>query len=184
MSSYYRQVIDIICDTFSRYKGVKTVRYQSDDLNNAQNNYPGIQVYIDDVTRSDLNIVDNIFKVEINIIILEQPSVDKPILDVQDECYTLAATVLAKLDVLEGYRNILSVYDYSIITVSHVTDDDAAGVRLTIVLSMPSPANLCDDSVWGEPWSGETDYDVDVPYDEPDKLDINPITLPKNPVRC
>lgn len=182
--SYYQEIIEVVRETFLRYKGVRVFRYQDRLLNNAQGNEDEIQVFCDSQTLSQFNVTTNIAKMEMNIFILRQPSDEKPILVCQDDCYLVAANVVAKLDVLEDYRGILSVYDWSIVTVDHVTDNDSAGVRLTLVLSIPNPANLCEDVFNPEPYSGDTDYDVDVPYDEPDRLDINPITLPKNPIRC
>ena len=184
---YYRDIVKVLRDTFLRYSGVRTFRYQSEDLNNAQNNFDSFQVYVDDMTRHELNITTNVFKAEFSIYILKQPEGESgsTVIDIQDQAYVIAANVIAKLDNMMEYHGILQVHDWSIVTVSHVTDDDAAGVHLTLVLEMPNPANLCDDDNWSdEPYSGETEYDIDVDAVEPGELDINPITLPKNPIRC
>lgn len=50
----------------------------------------------------------------------------------------MAANLIAKIDNLSDYKGILSVYDWSILTVSHYTDDDSAGVKITLVLEIPS----------------------------------------------
>lgn len=166
-----KDIINVLKDCFSRYKGVRTVRYQSDDLNNCQNDYEAIQVYIDDVTDSRLNITDGTFTFECYVMVLSHVGEDDTILDVQDRCYSLAATVVEALDRIPAYQGVLRVHDYSIITSSHVTDDDASGVRLDLVLQVPNPADLCYDQ-WQEP--------VPEPEDEP--LEIQTITLPKKPI--
>ena len=57
-----KDVIDIIKNISLRHKGVRTFRYQSEVLNNAQNNFKGYQVYVDDISMHELNITTNIFK--------------------------------------------------------------------------------------------------------------------------
>lgn len=166
-----KDIINVLKDCFTRYKGVRTFIYQSDDYNNAQNDFDAWQVYVDDVTRSDLNITDSTFTFECDIMVLSHVGGDETILDVQDKAYAMAATVVEMLDRNPVYYGVLRVRDYSILTVSHVTDDDAAGVRLTLKLDTPNPADLCYDE-WQEPWE---------PQPEPD-LDITTITLPKKPL--
>ena len=50
-----KDVIDILKDISLRHKGVRSFRYQGDDYNNAQNNYPGYQVYVDDISHLVVN---------------------------------------------------------------------------------------------------------------------------------
>lgn len=162
-------IIQTLKDCFTRYKGVYTFRYQSEDLNNAQNNFKGFQVYVDDVSRHQLNITDGTFTAEFEITVLSHVGKGQTILGLQDFAYTLAATVVETLDRNPEYQGVMRVHDYSILTVSHATDDDAAGVRLTLVLEVPNPALLCDDSVWGEP----------VPEPKDKEIELHTITLPK-----
>lgn len=164
-----KDIINTLKDCFTRYKNVRTFIYQSEDLFNAQNDYDAWQVYVDDVTRSALNITDSTFTFECDITVLSHVGEDDTILDVQDKAYSMAATVVEMLDRNPKYYGVLRVHDYSILTVSHVSDDDAAGVRLTLILDVPNPADLCDDKIWGEPYE---------PDEEPD-LEITTITLPK-----
>ena len=167
-----KEIIDTLKDCFTRLKAVNTFRYQSESLNNAQNNFKGFQVYVDDVTDSKLNITDGTFTFECFIMILSPVGKGQTILDVQDTAYTIAATVVEMLDIRTEYQGVLRVRDYSMMTSSHVSDDDAAGVRLDLVLEVPNPALLCDDSIWGEP-------SVD-PVIKP--IDVRPIKLPTKPV--
>lgn len=177
-----KDVIEIIKDVSLRHKAVHTFRYQSDILNNAQNNHKYYQVYVDDASFHQLNITTNIFKAEFQIYILGFVDDDNPILDVQNNAYTIAADIVAYIDNNEAFRGSLSVYDYSILTLSHYTDDNAAGVKLSLILAMPSPVNLCvlDDNFNDEPYNEDDDREIDIDVNEIDDITINPIKLPKN----
>ena len=177
-----KDVIEILKNASLRHKGVYTFRYQGDDLNNQQNNYKMYQVYVDDISLHELNITTNIFKVEFQIYILGFVNEDKTILDVQDDAYTIAVDIMAFIDSQEEYQGILSVYDYDILTLSHYTDDSSAGVKLSLVLQMPSPLNWCnlDENFDDEPHKEEEDHKIDVPTDEVGDITINPIRLKRN----
>ena len=180
--SMLKDVIDILKDVSLRHKGVYTFRYQGEDLNNAQNNYKMFQVYVDDVSLHELNITTNIFKARFEIYIIGFVHDDKTVLDIQNDAYTIACDIMAYIDTQEAFQGILSVYNYSILTISHYTDDNAAGVKLSLVLEMPNPVNLCtlDDNFNDEPYEEETDSEIDINNEEIGDLDINPITLPTN----
>lgn len=176
-----KDVIDILKDISLRHKGVRSFRYQGDDLNNAQNNFEGYQVYVDDISHHQLNITTNIFKAEFQIYIIGHVDDDNPILDIQNDCYTIAADIMAYIDTNPDFYNVLSVYDYDILTLSHYTDDSCAGVKLSLVLQMPSPVDLCslEDNFNDEPYSGDTDTEITINEDEVGDIDINPIHLPR-----
>ena len=177
-----KDVINIIKDISLRHKGVRTFRYQSEVLNNAQNNHKMYQVYVDDVSLHELNITTNIFKAKFEIYILGFVDDENTVLDVQNNAYTIACDIMAYIDTKDEFKGILSVYDYSILTLSHYTDDNAAGVKLSLVLQMPSPVNLCslDDNFNDEPYEDDEDSEIDINNDEIGDIDINPITLPTN----
>lgn len=179
-----KDIIEIIKDLSLRHKGVKTFRYQADILNNAQNNYPYYQVYVDDVSLSQLNITTNIFKIELQMYVLGFPEnvSGSTILDIQNNAYSIACDILAKLDNDNEYQGIVSLHDYSILTVSHYSDDDAAGVKLSIELATPNPVDLCDlDENFNEkPYEPEPDKEITIDTDEVGDITINPIKLPKN----
>lgn len=179
-----KDVIEIIRGVALRHKKVYTFRYQDDMLNNSQNNYPGYQVYVSDTSMHQLNITTNIFKAEFQIYVLGHATGESgnTILDVQNDAYTIAVDIMAMIDTLEAYRGILSVYDYSILVLSHYTDDDSAGVKLSLVLEMPSPLNWCelDDNFDDEPHEEEPDHEIDIKTDDIGDIDINPIHLPRN----
>lgn len=167
-----KEIINTLKDCFTRYKTVRSFLYISEDLVRCQGNQGNFEVTVDDVTRSALNITDGTFTFECDIMVLSHVGNGQTILDVQDTAYTIAATVVETLDIRPEYQGVLRVRDYSIITVSHVTDDDASGVRLTLKLEVPNPAQLCDESVWGDPA-------VD-PVIKP--VDVKPIKLPVKPI--
>ena len=179
-----KDVINILKDISLRHKGVRTFRYQGDDLNNAQNNHKGYQVYVDDISLHELNITTNIFKVSLEIYVLGQPdgTSGNTVLDVQNNAYTIACNIMAFIDTQDEFKGILSVYDYSILTLARYTDDSSAGVKLSLVLQMPSPVNLCtlDDNFNDEPYEDDEDHEIDVDEDEVGDIDITPITLPRN----
>lgn len=177
-----KDVVNIIKDISLRHKCVRTFRYQSEILNNAQNNNKMYQVYVDDVSLHELNITTNIFKAQFEIYILGFVDDDTDVLEVQNNAYTIACDIMAKIDIDDAYKGVLSVYDYSILTLSHYTDDNAAGVKLSLVLQMPNPVNLCtlDDNFNDEPYEDEPDNEIDINNDEIGDIDINPITLPTN----
>lgn len=121
-----KDVINIIKDISLRHKGVRTFRYQSEILNNAQNNHKMYQVYVDDVSLHELNITTNIFKAKFEIYILGFVDDENTVLDVQNNAYTIACDIMAYIDTKDEFKGILSVYDYSILTLSHYTDDNAS----------------------------------------------------------
>lgn len=183
---FYKDIITMVADTFSRFKGVNFVKYQSDDLNNQQHNYKTIQAYISDVAFEQHNLTTNINKLELNVYILGFPENDTPddILDVQDKCYNVAINVLAYLDTKPQFQGILSLYDYDIMTISHYTAQLNAGVKVSIVLNVPSAVNLCElDDNFGEPYVPEGDAEIDIDNNEVGDITLTPVNLrPTN--RC
>lgn len=177
-----KDVIEILKDISLRHKGVKTFKYQSDVLNNAQNNYGTFQVYVDDASFHQLNITTNIFRAEFQVYVLGFVDDENDVLTVQNNAYTIACDIMAYIDTQEAFQGVLSVYDYSILTLSHYTDDNSAGVKLSLVLQMPSPVNLCtlDDNFNDEPYEEEKDKEIDINDDEVGDIDLKPITLPRN----
>lgn len=176
-----KDVIDILKDISLRHKGVRTFRYQGDDLNNAQNNYKGFQVYVDDISHHQLNITTNIFKAEFEIYVLGHVDDEHPVLEIQNDAYTIACDIMAYIDTKPEFYNVLSVYDYDILTLSRYTDDSTAGVKLSLVLQMPSPVNLCelDDNFNDEPYEDDPDREIDINDEEIGDIDIKPIHLPR-----
>lgn len=181
-----KDVVNIIKDISLRHKGVRTFRYQSEILNNAQNNNKMYQVYVDDVSLHELNITTNIFKAKFEIYILGFVGDDTDVLEVQNNAYTIACDIMAKIDIEDAYKGVLSVYDYSILTLSHYTDDNASGVKLSLVLQMPNPVDLCalDENFNDEPYEDDEDKEIDIDNNEIGDIDIKTIDLPTNRICC
>lgn len=177
-----KDIINILKDVSLKHKCVRTFRYQGNDFFNAQNNNKMYQVYVDDVSLHQLNITTNIFKAEFEIYVLGFVDDDNDVLTVQNNAYTIACDIMAYIDTSDAFQGILSVYDYSILTLSHFTDDNASGVKLSLVLQMPSPVDLCtlEENFNDEPYSGDTDTQIDINTDEVGDIDLKPITLPRN----
>lgn len=179
-----KDVINIIKDVSLKHKCVRTFLYQGDKFNNAQNNYKTFQVYVDDISLHELNISNNIFKATFEIYILGQPNGESgnTVLDVQNNAYTIACDIMAYIDTKSEYHGILSVYDYSILTLARYTDDQSSGVKLSLTLEMPSPVNLCslDDNFNEEPYKEEEDHKIDIIVNGVGDIDIHPIRLYPN----
>lgn len=164
----YKRLIEYISELFLMHIPVRTLKYQSRLLNNSQSNDETYQVYIEDVSHHRLNITTGIFVTELSIWILSQPIEGKvSILDIQDTAMSIANSVINRFE----YSGAV-IHDYDVMTVSHVTDDDSAGVRLTLMLDVAMDG-LCDDDQWREePYEKDDDdwiINVDIPYD----MDIN-----------
>ena len=172
----YKQVTDIILDALSRFKDINTVRYQGDDFNNAQHNYPLLQGYVDDIQFHQFNLTTNIVKAEYQIYILGKPenNTNDEVLDIQDKAYNAAINVMAYIDTLDELKGLVSVYDFSIISLSNYSSQRNAGVKLSLVLQIPNGVNLCEmEDNFGEPIEPEED----------NKIDVTPIDLPIT-IRC
>lgn len=178
-----KDLVEIIKNVSLRHKLVRTFRYQSEVYNNAQNNHKTYQVYLDTVSMHQLNITTNIFTSSFEMYILSQPNGESgnTIEDVQTYAFTIAVDVLAALDNWTEFRGILSIHDYSILTLSDYSDDKSSGVKLSVILETPSPLNLCEyeEHFNDEPYPQDEDKEIDVPTTEVGDLDINPIHLPR-----
>lgn len=185
----FKEIVNIIKDVCLRYKGTKTFRYQNVFLNNSQNNYATLQIYLSDVTHHDLNIsyTPPVFKMETTLYILDHPTKDEDsILDCQDRCYDAALNIIAKLDNLKEYQGILRVHDYSIMTISHYSDDDSAGVMVSIEIQIPVAIDLCsyEDNFNDEPYTPEPEQEITIAEKEIPDITLKKTKLPKNLNYC
>ncbi len=179
-----KDIIEILKNVSLRHKGVYTFRYQGEKFNNAQNNYKTFQVYVDDISLHELNITTNIFKATFEIYILAQPdgTSGNTVLDIQNNAYTIACDIMAFIEESDEYDGVLSIYDYSLLTLARYTDDQSSGVKLSLTLQMPNPVNLCtlQDNFDDEPHEEEADKEITIETNDVGELDINPIHLPRN----
>ena len=181
---YYKQIVDTIVSVLSRFKGVNFVRYCGEDLINAQNNHKTIQCWIDNISMSQYNLTTNINKIEFEIYILgfADGTSGNTVLDIQDVCYNVGVNFLTYIDNIPQYKNLISLYDWSILTLDRFSDDANAGVKVSVVLNAVSPINFCDFENWfnDEPYKDDEDKNIDINNDDIGDIDINPITLPTN----
>lgn len=182
---YYKEIIDTIIGVLSRFKGVNYVKYQGDDLNNQQHNHKTLQCYIDNVSFSEYNLTTNVNKMSFEVYILGFPddTSGNTILDVQDVCYNVAVNFLAYIDNAPQFYNLITLADWSILTLDRYTAQNNAGVKLSVILNAVSPINLCEIQDWfnDEPYSGDTDTQITISGGASvnDELTITPIKLPK-----
>lgn len=176
----YKDVVNILKDTLSRFKGVNFVKYQGDDLNNQQHNYKTIQAYIDTISLHQFNVTTNIVKAEYQIYILGFPKEQTPdeILDIQDRCYNVAVNVLAYIDNNDELKGLVRLYDYSILTLDRYTAQANAGVKLSVVLEIPN--RVCDLDDFGEPYTPDEDNEIDLNESEIGEIDLRPIHLDRS----
>lgn len=179
---YYKNIVDALVGVLSRFKGVNYVKYTGDDLINQQHNYNTIQCWMDNVSFSQYNLTTNINKIEFQVYILGFPEEQTPenVLDVQDKCYNVAVNFLTYIDNMPEFNNLISLYDWSIVTLDRFTGQSNAGVKVSVVLNAVSPVNLCDFESWfnDEPYTPETDTEIDIEINNVGDLDIMPIDLP------
>lgn len=179
---YYKEIVNTIIDVLSRFKGVNFVRYTSSDLINQQNNNKTIQCWIDNISMSEYNLTTNINKIEFQIYILGFVDSEKTQLDIQDVCYNIAVNFLTYIDNMPQFKNLITLYDWSILTIDRFSDDANAGVKVSVVLNAVSPINLCDFENWfnEEPYPEEQDHEIDINNDEVGDIDLKPIHLKPN----
>lgn len=180
---YYKEIVDTLIGVLSRFKGVNYVKYQGDDLNNQQHNHKTIQCYIDNISLSQYNLTTNINKISFEVYILGFPddTSGNTALDVQDVCYNVAVNFLTYIDHTPQFYNLISLYDWSIMTLDRYTTQNNAGVKLSVVLNAVSPINMCEYEDWfnDEPYTPDEDHEIDVPSEEVGELDIHPVKLPR-----
>ena len=181
---YYKEIVDALIGVLSRFKGVNYVKYTGDDLINQQQNNKTLQCWIDNVSFSQYNLTTNINKIEFQVYALGFATGESgnTVLDVQDECYNLAVNFLTYIDNMPEFRNLISLYDWSIITLDRFSEQANAGVKISVVLNAVSPINLCEYEDWfnDEPYTPEPDHEIDINTDDIGDIDINPIHLPRN----
>ena len=181
---YYKQIVDALVNVLSRFKGVNYVRYTGDDLINQQQNHKTIQCWLDNVSFSQYNLTTNINKIEFQVYILgfADGTSGKTTLSIQDECYNVAVNFLTYIDNMPQFQNLISLYDWSILTLDRYSEQSNAGVKVSVVLNAVSPINLCEYQDWfnDEPYTPEEDKEIDLNDDEVGDIDLNPIRLPKN----
>lgn len=181
---YYKDIVESLSNVLKRFKGINYVRYDGDDLINQQANNKTLNAWIDNVSLSQYNLTTNVNKIEFQVYILGFATSESgnTKLDVQDECYNAAVNFLTYVDNNPEFSGIVSLYDWSILTIDRFTSDSNCGVKISVVLNVKSPVNLCEYEDWfnDEPYEDDEDHEIDIDETEIGDIDITPIKLLKN----
>lgn len=160
-----KQIIDTIKNECEKIKSVSSFRYEGRDLINAQNNYNTVQVIVENDTYLEYLMERDLCKLTLNIDILDNVYQDTTTLDVHNHCMNIAIILLHLLD--NKFKSIINVQDYSITTVDRYTDDNLSGVRVSLMLIMPSLISICDiDEYYDENQTYPTKEDTVINIDE------------------
>ena len=177
-----KNLVEAIKEQAEHIKNVKHFNYEGADLINAQNNNSTIQIWIEDDIFTEYLVTKDLVKVQMNIDILDNIGDDEEKVDVHDRTNKLGIVLIKLIE--ESYKGILSVYDYNLLNVSHYTDDDLFGTRMSIYLTMPSPVNECNINEFIDElneYYKEEDKNITInkPEINIDEININPVKLKK-----
>lgn len=178
-----KNLVDALRDTAEKIEGIEFFRYSGADKINAQNNNETIQVWVEDDIFIQYLVEKDICKATINIDILDKKYQGDKSLDIHDNTMKVAIVLMKLIDFL--YPGELSVYDYSLMTLSDYTDDELYGTRLTLYVLLPSPIDECNIDEYIDDlkeWKVQQDkeLDVKVPKIDISTININPTKVFKN----
>ena len=177
-----KNLVEAIKEQAEHIKNVKHFNYEGADLINAQNNNSTIQIWIEDDIFTEYLVTKDLVKIQMNIDILDTIGDNEEKVDVHDRTNKIAIVIIKLIE--ENYKNILSVYDYNMLNVSHYSDDDLFGTRMSLYLTMPSPVNQCNINEFIDELNEyEKNDDKDITINKPEidinNININPIKLKK-----
>lgn len=177
-----KNLVECIKEQAEHIQNVKFFKYEGADLINAQNNNATIQIWVEDDIFIEYLVTKDLIKVQLNIDILDNIGDGEDILETHDRTTKIAIVLIKLLE--ENYKNILSVYDYNMLNVSHYTDDNLFGTRMSIYLTMPSPVNECNINEFIDKlnkYYKEDDKEITInkPEINIDEININPVKLKK-----
>ena len=139
----YNQIIQYIMKCAIKHIAVKSVKYQSRILINQQNSNPNYQVVIEDDAYLQYMKTGNVNTMSLNIDILSHCGDDDNILDIQSTSLQIGAELIKYVETDDYFLSMLKIDDYDFLMLSHFTDDDSAGVRITIQFVVPNPVDMC-----------------------------------------
>lgn len=177
-----KNLVEAIKEQAEHIKNVKHFNYEGADLINAQNNNSTIQIWIEDDIFTEYLVTKDLVKVQMNIDILDNIGDNEEKVDVHDRTNKLGIVLIKLIE--DNYKNILSVYDYNLLNVSHYSDDDLFGTRMSLYLTMPSPVNYCNINEFIDELNEyEKNEDNEITINKPEidinNININPIKLKK-----
>lgn len=171
------------------HKMVQSSKYQAKILTNAQNCNGYMQFNIDSNPYFDTLIsTPNVpFTFQVNVDILGFPKKDGTytILDAQNDAFQIGIEWLSYIAQDDYFLGKLAVRDYQFLGIDHYTDDDSAGMRMTVQFIIPNPIDLChyldnfsEDFIPVEPEDKEISITDPNPQSEINNLELRPILLP------
>lgn len=177
-----KNLVECIKENAEHIKGVKFFKYEGADLINCQNNNATIQIWVEDDIFTEYLVTKDLIKIQMNIDILDNIKDGEDMLDTHDRTTKIAIVLIKLLE--ENYKNILSVYDFNMLNVSHYSDDNLFGVRMSLYLTMPSLVNQCNINDFIDElneYQKEEDKEITIKKPEIDinNIDIRPIKLKK-----
>ena len=183
----YRDIINYILDTALKHKAIKAVKYQSRLLINAQPTNPSLEFVIEDNADIQFYKTSQTMALNLNIDVIGHPTKEHSSLDMQNYAFQAATEIVGYVDNDPQYQSILSTLDKDFLFLSHFTDDDSSGVRLSWQLAIPEPLNYCtlSDNFDEDRPADITDSNIDLNTDagvkeEESNLTLRPVRLPKN----
>ena len=181
----YNQIIQYIMECAMKHVAVKSVKYQSRILINQQNSNPNYQVVIEDDAYLQYMKSGNVNTMSLNIDILSHCGDDDNILDIQSTALQIAAELLKYVETDDYFLSLLKIDDYDFLMLSHFTDDDSAGVRISIQFVVPNPVDMCsfrDNFDEDKGFTVEKEDNIDLKKeqdcDNGGGITLNPIKLP------
>ena len=172
------------------HKAVNSVKYQNKTLVNAQNSAGYMQVSIDASPFWDLliSVPNQPFTLQLNVDIMGFPRTDGTYseLDAQSDAFQIGVEFLHYFRQENIFMDKIAIHDYQFIGFTHYTDDNCAGVRMSVNFTLVNPINLCtfmdnfsDEFIPEEP---EDIPQIDLvdpnPPSEINDLVLKPILLP------
>ena len=161
----YNQIIQYIMECAMKHVAVNSVKYQSRVLINQQNSNPNYQVVIEDDAYLQYMKTGNVNTMSLNIDILSHCGDDDNILDIQSTALQIGTELLKYIETDDYFLSLLKIDDYDFLMLSHFTDDDSAGVRITIQFVVPNPVDLCS-------FRDNFDEDKDFTVEKEDNIDL------------
>lgn len=163
------QIINYIMECAIKHIAVNSVKYQSRVLINQQNSNPNYQVVIEDDAYLQYMKTGNVNTLSLNIDILSHCGDDSEILNVQSTALQIGSELLKYVETDDYFFSMLKIDDYDFLALSHFTDDDSAGIRVTVQLIVPNPVDLCS-------YRDNFDEDKDFSVEKDETINLTPET--------
>lgn len=134
-------IVDILYELARQHKGIKGFMYDSvNEIGNGSEVYP--LLWLEDPVLLNC-VAANIIKIDFNFTITEVPAGNAEAKEIQDRCFASGLAIIEKLREIKN-RTLLSVEDFSAVSLRRYYDNNAAGYRFSVTVSRVNPQNLCE----------------------------------------